>query len=107
MPDSLRTEATASPDQLFRVIIQGRAAVPAADGGPAPFMPDPLRTGARAPPDQLSRVTTRGRAAVPTPRAAGGVSQARAAAPAYGGGVDIKYSAINAVSAEMSGEQLL
>jgi serine protease AprX len=77
------------------------------DGTPAPFMPASLATDAATSPDQLFRVIIQGRPAVTTAGVASAVSQDQQAAPSYADGVDIAYSSINAVSAEVTGEQLL
>src|SRR5690348_8632664 len=70
-------------------------------------MPDSLRTDAESAPEQIFRVIIQGRAAVPTAAVASAVSQDQQAAPASADGIGASYSAINAVSAQVTGEQLL
>ncbi|NUR78031.1 MAG: S8 family serine peptidase [Thermoleophilia bacterium] len=69
VPQSLLDAATANPDQLFRVIVQGR--------------PTASASGVEAP-----------------------VTQALTALPATGDGVNDTFSSINAVAAELSGDQI-
>jgi serine protease AprX len=89
---------------LFLLLAPGAVAV---GGAEAPFVPQALIDSATANPDQVFRVIVQGRPSLSVSTVEAGVEQTQVSAPAVGDGVNGSFSSINAVAAEMTGEQIL
>ena len=81
-------------------------AAPTAAAG-NPYMPASFHETVSTYPQQLFRVIIQGRPAVSSARVSAGVDLQRRVAPAHEDGIEIAYSSINAVAAELTGLQIL
>ncbi|HEX4679658.1 MAG TPA: S8 family serine peptidase [Gaiellaceae bacterium] len=71
------------------------------------YMPESFHETISTYPRQLFRVIVQGRPAVSASHVKADVEHDRREAPAYEDGIDIAYSSINAVAAELTGKQIL